>query len=155
MLIDMKKNMFSIRLFFITIVLLFFIQIPVFASTGKSTATNVRVRKEASTSSEVLHVLALDEKVEIIEEAGDWYKVKANGYTGYVSKSFVKVEDSAVNNTNQPEATEPTTEQPEAAKPEENNGQSTENNTTEQPNEENNNTENNNNENHDENNNQQ
>lgn len=89
----MKKNKFSIRLLLIILVLLLCIQIPTFAANkGKSTATNVRIRKSASTQSEVIDVLATGEEVEILTEEGNWYKVKAKGHTGYVSKSFINVD---------------------------------------------------------------
>ena len=98
----MKKNKFSIRLLLIILGLLLCIQIPTFAANkGKSTATNVRIRKSASTQSEVIDVLATGEEVEILTEEGDWYKVKAKGHTGYVSKSFINVDGNAQSNNEQ------------------------------------------------------
>lgn len=95
----MKKNKFSIRLLLIILVLLLCIQIPTFAANkGKSTATNVRVRKSASTQSEVIDVLATGEEVEILTEEGNWYKVKAKGHTGYVSKSFINIDGNVQEN---------------------------------------------------------
>lgn len=48
-----------------------------------------RIRKEASTSSEILEVLTLNTDVKILEEIGEWYKIQFNNITGYVSKSLI------------------------------------------------------------------
>lgn len=105
----MRKNKFSIRLLLIALGLLLCIQMPTFAANkGKSTATNVRIRKGASTQSEVIDVLALGDEVEILTEEGDWYKISAKGHTGYVSKSFISVDGNVQENNSQ--AQENTTE---------------------------------------------
>lgn len=92
----MKNYKFSIRLLLITLGLLLCIQMPTFAANkGKSTATNVRIRKGPSTQTEVIDVLAEGEEVEIVTEEGDWYKVKAKGHTGYVSKSLINVNEES------------------------------------------------------------
>lgn len=96
----MNKVKISIRLFVIIIGLLLFTQLPVFATEGTSTVTNLRIRKTASTNGEVIEVLAQDEKVEILEEEGDWYKISARGVTGYVSKTYVKVKEKPQENNN-------------------------------------------------------
>ena len=90
----MNRLKISIRLLIITIGLLLFLQVTSFASTGKSTATNVRVRKSASTESEVIELLGVDDVVEILGEEGDWYKINFKGTTGYVSKSFIGVSEN-------------------------------------------------------------
>lgn len=90
----MKKISYSIRVFAIVIGLLLFINIPVLATTGKSTAANVRVRESASTDAEVIDLLAVDDTVEILSEEGDWYKVSFKGKTGYVSKSFISTKEN-------------------------------------------------------------
>lgn len=79
----------------------------------------LKLRKEASTDSDVLSLLNLGEKLEVIEKAGDWYKVKVNNKTGYVSKDYIKVseevsnnnvEEENVDNTNQTTNTQTPTE---------------------------------------------
>lgn len=146
----MKKNKFSIRLLLIILVLLLCIQIPTFAANkGKSTATNVRVRKSATTQSEVIDVLAEGEEVEILTEEGNWYKVKAKGHTGYVSKSFINIDGNAQVDNGQ--AQENVTQNNNSQVPEnnevENNSESSENNTEVNNNEnQQSNSENNNNE---------
>lgn len=99
----MKKTKISIRLFVITIGLLLFFQLRAFASTGKSTASNLRIRKTPSTDGEVIDVLALDDEVEILGEQGDWYNISAKGVTGYVSKSYIASNENTNNNNNQSE----------------------------------------------------
>ena len=56
---------------------------------GTVNTETLRLRKEASTDSIVLELLSKDDKVEILEEKGEWYKVKFKDYTGYVSKEFI------------------------------------------------------------------
>ena len=94
----MNKIKISIRLFIITIGLLLFIQIPALAATGKSTGSCVRIRKTPSTDAEVLEVLATGDEVQILGKEGEWYKISAKGFTGYVSQSFISTNDT-VNET--------------------------------------------------------
>lgn len=48
-----------------------------------------RIRKEASTNSEILEVLTLNTDVKILAEIGEWYKIQFNSITGYISKSLI------------------------------------------------------------------
>ena len=97
----MKKIKISIKLFVLTIGLLLCLQIPTFAATGKSTATNVRVRQSASTTSEVIELLEVDDKVEILGEEGDWYKIRFNKKEGYVSQSFISTNEKKDENSSE------------------------------------------------------
>jgi hypothetical protein len=49
-----------------------------FAVTGKVNVEAVRIRAEANTTSAILDVAYEDDKVEIVGETGDWYKVSFN-----------------------------------------------------------------------------
>ena len=75
------------------------------ATTGIVNTPAARVREKASTDSEIIKNIYEDDEVEIIEESGDWYKIKVDGKTGYVSKSLIKTseksakKDSSNNNT--------------------------------------------------------
>ena len=102
----MKKMKISIRLFIITIGMLLLLQVPVLAATGKSTATNVRVRKTASTESEVIELLGIDDVVEILGQEGDWYKVNFKGTIGYVSQSFISTNEKIEDNKQEENKTE-------------------------------------------------
>lgn len=93
-----KKSMSMIIIVGVIISLFLFVNTTVFATTGIVATSDLRLRKEESTSSEVLDLLDENDKVEIISENGDWYKVKANGKVGYVSKEYIKVNDE--NNSN-------------------------------------------------------
>lgn len=63
------------------------------ASTGKVDTETLNLRKEASTSADILKLLSQDEEVEIISESNGWYKVKYKDIEGYVSKDYIKVKD--------------------------------------------------------------
>ena len=89
------------------------------ATTATVNTDTLKLRKEASTDSDVLSLLNLGEKLEVIEKVGDWYKVKVNNKTGYVSKDYIKVseevsnnnvEEENVDNTNQTTNTQTPTE---------------------------------------------
>ena len=62
------------------------------ASTGTVTTETLNLRSEASTSSSVIKLLNINEKVEIISEEGNWYKVDAGDKEGYVSKDYIKLD---------------------------------------------------------------
>ncbi len=71
-----------------------------FIPTSKSMATTavvntdtLNLRKEASTDSTVLELLNLGEKLDVIEQSGDWVKIRIRGITGYVHKDYVKIEE--------------------------------------------------------------
>lgn len=63
------------------------------ASTGKVDTETLNLRKEASTSADILKLLSQDDEVEIISESDGWYKVKYKDIEGYVSKDYIKVKD--------------------------------------------------------------
>lgn len=52
-------------------------------------AQTVNLRKEASTSSEIVTQLSLNTQVEIISEQNGWSQVQVDGKTGYVSTSLL------------------------------------------------------------------
>lgn len=54
--------------------------------------TNLRVRSEADSNSQVLGYLLNDDKVNIIEELDEWYKIEYKDTEGYVNKEYVSVE---------------------------------------------------------------
>lgn len=99
----MRNIKISIRLFIVTIGLLLFIQLPTFATTGKSTVSNLRIRKTPSTDGEVIDVLGLEDKVEILGEQGDWYNISFKKVNGYVSKSYITTDEDTKENNNSEE----------------------------------------------------
>ena len=76
------------------------------ASTGTVTTETLNLRSEASTNSSVIELLNANEKLNIISEDGNWYKVEHNGKEGYVSKEYVEL--NSEDTTNKPEQSENT-----------------------------------------------
>lgn len=71
-----------------------------FAKTVTVNTDTLKLRKEASTNSTILELLNYGEKLEYIEDSGDWYKVKIRGITGYVHKDYVKVKEENASTNN-------------------------------------------------------
>lgn len=97
-----KKSMVMIIIIGITLSLFLCFNTTVFATTGTVTTNDLRLRKDKSTSSEILELLDENTEVEIISEDGDWCKIKSGNKVGYVSKQYIKVKDN--NNTTKNEA---------------------------------------------------
>ena len=58
------------------------------ASTGMVTTDTLRVRKEASTSSSIIALLSMNDKVEILGEENGWYKIQS-GDTVRICRSTI------------------------------------------------------------------
>ncbi len=67
------------------------------ATTVKVTTETLNIRKSPSTSAQVIAMVSEGVECELIEEDGDWYKVKYKNYTGYISKEYAKLEGQASN----------------------------------------------------------
>ncbi len=52
-------------------------------------SATVRVRKEASTSSEIVTTLSVNTPVEVVAESNGWSQVKVSGKEGYISSSLL------------------------------------------------------------------
>ena len=70
----------------------------VYATAGKVTSDNVRIRKEANTSSEIFTVISEGSEVEVLETEGEWTKVKYSEFTGYIRNDMLEVQQSTENN---------------------------------------------------------
>lgn len=70
------------------------------STTGVITEITVNVREKASLDSDIVMFVTQDDKVEIIEKTGDWYKIKYNNTEGYVYSDFVKVEEDVKTTAN-------------------------------------------------------
>lgn len=72
-------------------------------STGVVNTETARMRAEANTTSNIVALVSQDEKVEILEKSGDWYKVKYKENTGYIYAQYVdnkdKKSEQSTNNT--------------------------------------------------------
>lgn len=84
------KQKAKIGLMIIALIILI-ISTKAYGATGKASLETVRIRKEASTDSEIVTLMSLNEEVEILSEDGDWYKIKYKTYTGYVRKDMLEV----------------------------------------------------------------
>lgn len=83
---------------------LIFFGIKSFAtSTGVVNTETARMRAEANTTSNIVALVSQDEKVEILEKSGDWYKVKYKDNNGYIYAQYVDNKDNkseqSTNNT--------------------------------------------------------
>ena len=78
-------------------------------STGVVNTETARMRAEANTTSNIVALVSQDEKVEILEKSGDWYKVKYKDNTGYIYAQYVDNKDNkskqSTNNTTAPNNT--------------------------------------------------
>lgn len=71
-----------------------------FAVTGVITEITVNMRKDPSTDSKKIMYVTQDDIVEVLEKDGEWYKIKFKGKTGYVFGTYLKVDDSKLEDTN-------------------------------------------------------
>ena len=110
----MKKTKILIRLCLLTVSILLFAQVSTFAATGTSTGAGVRVRKSASSDSEQIEVLAVNDRVEILGEEGDWYKISFKDKTGYVSKAFIETGSKKTTTSESTEKKEEQATEPES-----------------------------------------
>lgn len=93
------------------IVVMALISTKVYATTGTIKSDNVRIRKEANTNSEILTLVSVGDKVEVIETEGEWTKVKHSNFTGYIRNDMLEIEQNTEikeENTNNEENTQNT-----------------------------------------------
>ena len=85
------------------------------ASTGTVNSSSTRIRREASTDSDVIVLVSNGEEVQILSQEGEWYEVEYESdgitYTGYIRSDLLDVEENSENtnsseNENQAENTE-------------------------------------------------
>lgn len=102
---NLMKKLKIISVFLLSGVIL--LQASSFARTGTVNAPNRLVlRKEASKTSSPILEIKDNEKVEIIEESGQWYKVKYGSYEGYLFAEYVKAEKEEKREEEEPKANE-------------------------------------------------
>ena len=90
----------------ISLISMLFINVSLAANTGKINVETANLRETADAESKILIQLSQNQEVEILEKAGDWYKVKSNDITGYLRQDLVTVneENTAPTNTQNNEA---------------------------------------------------
>lgn len=92
------KNKFLLSMIFFLICIC---STKTYATVGKTINETTRLRKSATTESEIIVLISQDKEVEIIEEEAEWYKVKYNNYTGFLRKDMLNVDESEENKINQ------------------------------------------------------
>ena len=98
----MKKILNILTLILIAILIMSSITL---ANTGTVTDSDfLNVRESPSTSSNIVTVLPENASFDILEDQGDWYKIKYQDYTGYVSKQYVAINENVVNTNIPPKA---------------------------------------------------
>ncbi|WP_051654161.1 AAA family ATPase [Persephonella sp. KM09-Lau-8] len=63
-------------------------------------ANILNVRENPSINSKIINKLRKGDKIEIVEEAGDWLKIQKGTLQGWVKKEFVKINNGAAKETN-------------------------------------------------------
>ena len=76
------------------IVALFFINISFAQSSATIKVETANLREKADANSKILEQLPINQKVEILEKNGDWYKVKVKGIKGYLRQDLLNVEET-------------------------------------------------------------
>lgn len=82
----------------ISIIILYVLSIKSFAETGKINIEATRIRKENSTTSEILTVIYEGDEVEILEKKGEWIKIKYKNYAGYIMEKYVDTNSTTSSN---------------------------------------------------------
>ena len=87
----------------------------VIAATGKVNESNIRMRKEPNTKSDVIKNLYKNDEVEVLEKTGEWYKIKYDGKIGYMRSDLIDITsgtvvDAASTSTSTTTPATPTTE---------------------------------------------
>ncbi len=88
----------SIIMSVILLLSMLFINISLAANTGTINVETANLRETADAESKILEQLSLNQEVEIVEESGDWYKVKHNNITGYIRKDLINTKEEKVEN---------------------------------------------------------
>ena len=116
----------GLRVATLMLVILALLTSSVLAVTGTVTGSTVRIREKASSNSPEVSAATKGEKVEIIGEEGNWYQVKFEKVTGYISKDYVDTDEAVTTTTTPepepepaaPEPESPVVEEPEPEQPE-------------------------------------
>lgn len=86
-----KKGLITFSIIISIIFNILFLQMySVLALEGKLNTSNIRVRKETNTTSDIITNLYKTDSVEILGKIGEWYKIKTEeGKIGYIKTEFV------------------------------------------------------------------
>ena len=118
----MRKNKI-LKTFIATIFLISLETAAISASTGVVNVDTVRVRKKATTDSDIVELVSIGDKITITGEEENWYKVKIGKVTGYIRKDLLTVEGEVKPTEEPKENTNTTTEEPPVQTEEPNNNE--------------------------------
>ena len=91
------KRVIKILIIIIAIFSFIFINKVNAATNGTVTENVVNVREKDATDSKIVMYVYKNDKVEIIEKTGDWYKIKYKDKEGYVYSEYIKTEETETN----------------------------------------------------------
>ena len=98
----MKKIGKQVVMILISVFLFSLLPIILYATTtGTINEKEVRLRATATSDGTVIELLNTNEEVEILEEKGQWYRVKYKEFKGYVLKKYVDIEEDTTNSIEQ------------------------------------------------------
>lgn len=119
----MKVNKI-LKIFLVAIIIVSIQGVTIAATTGTVNVDTVRVRKKPTTDSAIVELVSIGDKITIIGEEDNWYKVKVNGIEGYIRSDLLTVKGE-VTTTEKPTDNNDTSEETpnEVEKPNENNGE--------------------------------
>ena len=87
----MNKLKRAILLTMFTILIIFMAKNIVKATTVEVTTETLNLREEPTTDSAIVALISIGDECEVLGEEGDWYRVKYEDYTGYISKEYAKI----------------------------------------------------------------
>ena len=107
----MNRRLRIALIFIAAFIATFLLGNKVYASSGSTVNDLTRIRRSASTDSDAIAVMAKGQEVEILEEDGEWYKIKYvsendGTFVGYVRSDLLKVEEDKTSKKESKENTE-------------------------------------------------
>lgn len=82
---------------------MFFINICFATNNTKVSVETAKLREKPNTDSKVLELISLNENVEIVEEQGEWCKVKYKNIIGYLRKDLLETKEENKSETSETE----------------------------------------------------
>lgn len=90
------------KILFIALMIWLLCYVSSYATTATINTEAVRIRREASTDSEVIIIAYNNEEVTLIEQQGDWYKIKYKEYIGFIRSDLLNLVEEQPNIPSEP-----------------------------------------------------
>ena len=81
------------KILLLSFVILILVTTKVLATKATVSSTALRVREKPSTDSEIITNVYKGDIIEIVEDSGEWVKIKYNKDEGYVKKEFLNIDE--------------------------------------------------------------